>query len=250
MSGHISLGQFAQTAQRAAQVGGSLDITRNNELVVRGSTWVGRQVQWLRQHLFPGKVRQKNQKVLNALNKTLRNEVGLSDHSVSGDILGDAKKFTREIANTTSLHQNQRQRDMSALAARRQGYSYFENPKNVKSFPRGEQTLIRHVSKNLDKAGKEAVKTRYLDLLESIGSDRKFMLEGKIPGGGGEVYRDSHGNINARVLRAAYMVAAEESYERENGSKVTVPGARGEELYGLRDESEVDWVRQKLEQLG
>ena len=254
MSAQISLEHFAQTAQRALHIGGSLDINKDNELVVKGSTWFGRQVQWFKQHLFPDKVRQQNQRVLEVFNQTLHREAGVEgNHPVSAKILGSAKLFTREVADASSVHYRQQGLQRNKAIARRQGQAYFETDYRfgsafARGISRGEKALFQHISR-LDDVDRMEVKERYLTLLESVVSDRQFMSShGGIPEGSGERYQDSEGNLSTSLLRAAYMVTAESAYEQDHGK--TVPHAgRGEDHYGLNSEADVAWLRRKLEQL-
>ena len=252
MSVCIPLEHFAHTARHAARVGGFLDITPDNELVVRGSTWVGRRVEWLRQHLFPGKLRQKNQKILDALKKTLFFESDFwGEESVPRDTLS-ARGFAREVEKIVSSHYEKQLLERKKTVARRQGREYFGAggrffATQARGFSRAEAALLGHMSNGMSGLDKEAIRTRYLNLLESVVADKKFIfLQGKIPKGSGERYQDSEGNLSARFLRAAYMVAAEESYREEKGEEVV----NDNHYYGLGSQRELEWVRLKLERLG
>ena len=269
MSSHISLNHFVQKAQQAVSIGGSLEVNKKNELVVTGSNWLGRCVQSFKEHFFPNAVRRQNQKVLSALQQTLRQEVGSNASSrASLDVARSAKSFTKDLAsmaarNQTSVLKRQSgttqkptdQEITNRARARHAAQVYFEKQQGwhqrygeglFRNLPPKEQALKRHVF-TLSTQGQEAFQNRYTRLLESLVSDPTLAGTGQIPGGGG----DSYGGVEGatRLQRAAFLITAEASYTDGKGD-LPRAGEQDRPHYGLGNEAEVAWVRQKLAGVG
>ena len=253
MSGRISLESFSQAAQQAARVGGSLDVTQNNELVVRGSTWLGRQVQWLRGHLFPNKVRQQNQKVLDALKQTLSSGSGAGVGEL--DVSLRADRFTQKVEQIATARREEQ------IFARRQeeafvmGSGFFDRaqrgevlkvsePESPKVF-----ALARHMGQ-LEGRDKLEAKMRFVHLLENVVTDREFGIESEIPGGTGTPYIVENDSPRGKLLLAAYLAIAEDSHKKSGGDALPEPQGKVDNLYGLESEKELKWLRLKRNTVG
>ena len=248
----LTLQGFAHKAQHAHDVGGTLQVTKDNKLVVKGSTWLGRRVQWLRQHLFPGKVRQQNQKVLDAFNDILKRTLhDRKGYRFAPEIMGSAKQFTAQMAqrsfsNYKEAVLNERQAD-----AESRGGKNFEANLRLGVHPPPESPRLQaslQFLKNLDSSQKEALKARYVKFVSSVAMDKGFGKAGEIPGGSGRCYREPHGGPPTwALLDSGYMMIAEEAYAEGAKNPVPVGVHDANSHYGLANEAEVAWVREKLE---
>ena len=275
MGSHISLEHFTQTAQRAVRDGRFLDVNKNNELVLKGTTWLGRQVQHFKEHFFPRKVREQNQRVLNALRQTLRKEVGSDASSrVSLNVSWNAKDFAKDIAKAAAQNQTHvlrrqgegmrtvlrqpaeqsEQQIVNRHRARQAAHAYFERQKGLyeqhsermfRDLPPKEAALKRYVM-TLNPQEQQLFKTRYTHLLESMVSDKTVTQTGQIPGGSNQVYP---GAGSHRLGRAAFLLTAEAAYKKEYG-QLPKAGDKDPAHYGLGSKEEVAWVRQKLSAVG
>ena len=71
-----ALAPLHSAAARAAAIGGALNVDKSGRFLIEGRGWVGRKVLWLKQHLFPSRVRAQNMKVLSALARVIDKERG------------------------------------------------------------------------------------------------------------------------------------------------------------------------------
>ena len=249
----ISLHHFLQTAQRAHDVGGSLDINKNNELVVKGSTWLGRQVLWLKQHLFPSKMRQQNQKVLDAFNKTLRSGNKFHVDLSFSRSLGTVEEFTQKVATTARVAHEYSVREQYLAKQKEQAREEFDIfQRDMVTDADGSvsarlQSALAYMH-SLSGSDEANMRTRYEKLVGSIAADRVFDQEGKIPGGSGTSYHETRSkDVSSEIQIAAYFMLADGAYEK-GGGEPRISQDHGE-LYGLKNEAEVAWVRQKLQEV-
>ena len=256
MSTPIPLEHFVHRANSARELGGGLDINKNNELVVKGNTWLGRAALWVKQHMFPDKIRAQNQRVLDAFNQTLRHEKDFHQDHTFAESLGDAKQFARNVAIAAQSNQKilqkeqkifmQKQRverqkrlateqfDLNQLYRAPKAENYGMSPRLTKA--------LAHASL-LTGSDLGRLRDRYKNLVAAIATDENFAQEGKIPGGSGKSYLARGGDLSSSFLDSAYYLAVDDAYEKSGQDK-----AQGER-YGFANQDEVLWVRQKLEEV-
>ena len=250
MSAPIALGNFSHAAQQAARVGGVLDVTRDNALVVRGSTWLGRRVLQVKKNLFPGDVRQQNQKILDALNVTLR---ASGEEGVVLDVSQSERRFTRQVADVSRTSGILQERKEGAFLL---GVRVFRRlqVENGMEFPRPDlapKSLgLNAYMVGLQEEKSLALREKFVKLVESVVTDREFGVDGKIPGGSGRVYVTPTGELDRRFLIAAYFVIAEEAYQKSGGETLPVGAGRMDRCYGLRNQQELSWLRLKRNAVG
>ena len=252
MSGSISLENFAQAAQHAEKVGGSLDINKDNELVVKGSTWLGRQVQWFKQRVFPDKVRQQNQKVLAALNVTLRSVDPFGDPAVSLDVSKGAKQFAQDVEQVATAHHEQQRLEERQETFLTRGAHLFDELQNRGGFTMANPAntpkalALNNYVLTLEGNDKLEMKAQCAKLLGAVAADKEFGVAGEIPGGSGRSYIDADGGPTGALFIAAYFVAAEAAYSKGGQGKLPEEGAaRADRFYGLENKQEVQWLRLK-----
>ena len=70
----ISVRNFHAAAEKARQVGGTVQIDGNKNLTVKGTSWVGRAVMWLKDRMLPGNAQARNLDVLRSLERSIKQE--------------------------------------------------------------------------------------------------------------------------------------------------------------------------------
>ena len=93
--------QFITKAREAQALGGALRLDKKGALSIQGTTWWGRKVLWLKDHLRGGQTRRQNLKLLSALSQSFP-EAGPFLESLGHDA-GRSPTFTKRIHDMLAL---------------------------------------------------------------------------------------------------------------------------------------------------
>ena len=179
------LNAFHDQALRAHRLGGALNVDKRGGFTVDGKNWFGRKVLWIKQRLFPQKMRRQNMRVLNALAGAVQKQIGMREagqylKSQFGEVAHHPKE-TGALADRLAgavkrLAQDADQENPASVSARAKAHA----DKNFDDFLRPERKANlyrRHLRPppvpEKQKSGTEsAARHDYVNLEKSGGSGR------------------------------------------------------------------------------
>ena len=179
------LNAFHDQALRAHRLGGALNVDKRGGFTVDGKNWFGRKALWIKQRLFPQKMRRQNMRVLNALAGAVQKQIGMREagqylKSQFGEVAHHPKE-TGALADRLAgavkrLAQDADQENPASVSARAKAHA----DKNFDDFLRPERKANlyrRHLRPppvpEKQKSGTEsAARHDYVNLEKSGGSGR------------------------------------------------------------------------------
>ena len=116
---------FQEAARLAEEMGGTLRLNKKGELLIKGTSFLGKAALWLKENLFPHAARRENLKVLHALERLLNKHYKVLSHQEierSAHHLDHYQQVPRQVADLIERFDAKRE---TSLLAGRQALEHF-----------------------------------------------------------------------------------------------------------------------------